>query len=540
MNALTVNLNRRYAHLPAGIAKEPGVSRKPIFSRLALLIGAGIAAAALILSSNGAAASTLITGAVVYDGSGAPAKRVSVRVENDRIAAIGKLRPHKGETVIEANGLALAPGFIDSHSHHDRGAYADRAMPQLLAEGVTTIVIGQDGESSGAFADISNQFTARPAAVNVAAYTGHGYLRAKVMGADFKRAATLSEIQAMQRLLDIDMKAGSLGLSTGLEYDPGIYSNHDEVVALARTAAADGGRYISHMRSEDTGFDAALDELLDIGAQTGIPVQISHLKLGIVDRWGDAKAVLAKLDAARARGINVTADVYPYEYWQSTLTVLFPKRDFTDISAARFALTHLTTPEGMRLGAYAPDPSLVGHTIAEIAAQRHEEPAVTYLWLIQTAETWKAAHPGIEPVEAVIGTAMDPKDVADFIAWPYSNLCSDGMIGSRHPRGAGAFAKMLRVYVREQHRLTLPEAIRKMTSLAAENVGLKGRGLIRVGYKADLVLFDPDRITDRATVENPGAMAVGVSDVMVNGVLVYRKAQPTGQYPGAFLTRETQ
>jgi N-acyl-D-amino-acid deacylase len=135
---------------------------------------------------------------------------------------------------------------------------------------------------------------------------------------------------------------------------------------------------------------------------------------------------------------------------------------------------------------------------------------------------------------------MAPEDVADFIAWPYSNLCSDGMIGSRHPRGAGAFAKMLRVYVREQHRLTLPEAIRKMTSLAAENVGLKGRGLIRPGYKADLVLFDLDQIADRATVETPGALAVGVSDVMVNGVLVYRKAQPTGNYPGEFLKREAK
>ncbi|HTM82789.1 D-aminoacylase [Asticcacaulis sp.] len=509
-----------------------------VFSRPAMLRGSGLAAAVLLLLGNPAAASTLITGAMVYDGSGAPARQESVRVENDRIVAIGKLRPHKGETVIEAKGLALAPGFIDSHSHHDRGDYANRAMPQLLAEGVTTIVIGQDGESSGAFADISKQFTARPAAVNVAAYTGHGYLRSQVMGQDYKRVATVSEIQAMQRLLDVDMKAGSLGLSTGLEYDPGIYSNHDEVVALAQTAADDGGRYISHMRSEDTGFDAALDEFLDIGAKTGIPVQISHLKLGIVDRWGDAKAVLAKLDAARAGGIKVTADVYPYEYWQSTLTVLFPKRDFTDLSAARFALTHLTTPEGMRLGVYAPDPSLVGHTIAEISAQRHEEPAATYLWLIQTAEAWRSAHPGIEPVEAVIGTAMAPEDVADFIAWPYSNLCSDGMIVSRHPRGAGAFAKMLRVYVREQHRLTLPEAIRKMTSLAAENVGLKGRGLIRPGYKADLVLFDPDQIADRATVEAPGALAVGVSDVMVNGVLVYRKAQPTGNYPGEFLKRE--
>jgi N-acyl-D-amino-acid deacylase len=247
--------------------------------------------------------------------------------------------------------------------------------------------------------------------------------------------------------------------------------------------------------------------------------------------------VLAKLDAARARGIKVTADVYPYEYWQSTLTVLFPKRDFTDIAAARYALTHLTTPEGMLLGFYAPDPLLVGRTIGQIAAERHEEPAATYLSLIQASEAWKVAHPDGGRAEAVIGTAMDPRDVADFIAWPNSNVCSDGMIGSRHPRGAGAMAKVLRLYVREQKRLTLSEAVHKMTALSAEHVGITGRGLIRPGYKADLVLFDPDAVADKATVETPGALAVGVSMVMVNGVVVARDGKATGANPGQFLRR---
>jgi N-acyl-D-amino-acid deacylase len=482
-------------------------------------------------------ASTLITGAAVYDGSGAPMRRVSVRVDKDRIVAVGVLRPRKGETVVVGHGQALSPGFIDSHSHHDRGDYADRAMPPLLAQGVTTIVIGQDGESAAPFADVAAKFAARPAAINVASYTGHGFLREKVMGTDYKRTARPAEVSAMQALLAADIKAGSLGLSTGLEYDPGIYSDHEELLSLTRTAAAGGGRYISHMRNEDVTFDAALDELLDLGAKTGIPVQISHLKLGVVDRWGGAKAVLAKLDAARARGIKVTADVYPYEYWQSTLTVLFPKRDFTDIAAARYALTHLTTPEGMLLGFYAPDPSLVGRTIGQIAAERHEEPAATYLSLIQASEAWKVAHPDGGRAEAVIGTAMDPRDVADFIAWPNSNVCSDGMIGSRHPRGAGAMAKVLRLYVREQKRLTLSEAVHKMTALSAEHVGITGRGLIRPGYKADLVLFDPDAVADKATVETPGALAVGVSMVMVNGVVVARDGKATGANPGQFLRR---
>ncbi|MDF8331769.1 N-acyl-D-amino-acid deacylase family protein [Novosphingobium cyanobacteriorum] len=495
-----------------------------------------LATATALLLAGTAHASTLILGATVYDGSGAPGRQVAVRYDGDRIVAVGRLKPHKGETVVRARGLALAPGFIDSHSHHDRGNYADRSMPPLLAQGVTTIVVGQDGDSDAPFARVAADFEARPAAINVASYTGHGYLRDAVLGKDFKRTATPAEIAAMQALMEADMKAGSLGLSTGLEYDPGIYSDRAELIALARTTAADGGRYISHMRNEDLGFQGALDELIDIGAQTGIPVQVSHIKIGAVDRWGTAKAVLASLDAARARGVKVTADVYPYEYWQSTLTVLFPKRDFTDIEAARFALTKLTTPEGMLLDFYAPEPAFEGRTIAQIAADRKEEPAATYLWLIQRAEAWRAAHPG-QRTESVIGTSMAPQDVADFVAWPESNLCSDGVVGSRHPRGAGAFAKMIRLYVREQHRLTMAEAIRKMTSLSAEHVGLAGRGRVKQGYKADLILFDPGTFADRATVQTPGALAVGMNRVIVNGQTVYADGKPTGAFPGRFLKR---
>lgn len=503
------------------------------------MVSAAVCAVSL-MASWPAMASTLITGAAVYDGSGARPRQVDVRVDGDRIVAVGRLRAASGETVIKAKGLVLSPGFIDSHSHHDRGDYADRAMPSLLAQGVTTIVIGQDGESSAPAAELAASFARRPAAINVGTYTGHGFLRERVMGADYKRTATEAEIAAMQSLLQADLAAGSLGLSTGLEYDPGIYSNHTELLALTRTAAAGGGRYISHMRNEDVAIDAALDELLDLGAQTGIPVQISHLKLGVVDRWGTAKAMLAKLDAARARGIRVTADVYPYEYWQSTLTVLFPKRDFTDIEVARYALQHLTTPQGMLLGFYAPDPALVGRTIADIAAERKIEPAAAYLELIQAAEAWKLANPGRGSAEAVIGTAMDPRDVADFIAWPHSVICSDGMVGSRHPRGAGAFAKILRLYVREQHRLSLAQAIHKMSGLTAEQLGLGERGLIRPGFKADLLLFDPDAVADKANVKDPGALAVGMTMVMVNGVVVADRGKSTGAYPGQFLQRSAR
>ncbi|MEI6643900.1 MAG: amidohydrolase family protein [Novosphingobium sp.] len=498
---------------------------------------AALAGAAILALTAPAAASTLITGAEVFDGTGAPARKVSVRIEGDKILAIGALKPRKGETVIKAQGLALAPGFIDAHSHHDVGDYKDRNMPMLLAQGVTTIVVGQDGYGAGPFAEVAAKYAARPAAINVASYTGHGWLRSQALGADYKRHATPAELAKMEGLLAADMKAGSLGLSSGLEYDPGIYSDHAELVDLARTAAAGRGRYISHMRSEDVAFDAALDELLDIGEKAHIPVQISHIKLGIADRWGEAKTVLAKLDAARARGIDVTADIYPYEYWHSTLTVLFPKRDFTDLSAARFALQHLTTPEGMLLDYYAPEPAFEGKTIAQIAAQRGEEPAVTYLWLINRAQEWEKAHPEADGGESVIGTAMAPADVAAFLAWKHTVVCSDGVIGSRHPRGAGAMAKILRYFVREQHVLTLPEAIHKMTGQTAAQLGIAGRGVIKTGYKADLVLFDPATIADHAVVGDSAALATGVSRVWVNGAAVYTGGKPTGTWPGRFLKR---
>jgi len=500
-------------------------------SRTAIALGLSL------LMSSTALASTLIVGARMVDGTGAPSRAVSIRLDGDRIVAVGKLARAPGDTVVDASGLVLAPGFIDAHSHHDRQAEQTPDMTPLTAQGVTTIVVGEDGESSFPLKTYFAGLEKAPLAINVASYTGHGSLRERAMGSDYKRAATPAEIAAMQADLTSDLQAGSLGLSTGLEYDPGIFSTPAEVVALAKTAAAGHGRYISHLRSEDVKLDAAIDEIIAIGREAKLPVQISHLKIAIVDRWGQAPQLLAKLDAARAQGVDITADVYPYEYWQSNLAVLLPERDFNDLAAARFALTKLTTPAGMRLAVFAPDPSLVGKTIADIAAERGADPAETYLALTRQSEAYHLAHPEVDRVDAVIGTAMTGSDIDAFIGWDHAVICSDGMTHGLHPRGFGAFARILRVYVREKQTLTLEQAVHKMTAQTAAQLGIAERGTIIPGAFADLVLLDPATVADRSDIAHPNALATGIAKVWVNGVLVFQDGQATGARPGAIVRK---
>jgi N-acyl-D-amino-acid deacylase len=414
---------------------------------------------------------------------------VNVRITGDRIAAIGALTPEVGERVVDAQGLVLAPGFIDTHSHHDRGLADRRDATGAVSQGITTIVVGQDGGSRIPLAETFARLEAAPPAVNVASYVGHGSVRSRVMGDDFRRVATDEEVERMRAIVRAEMAAGALGLSTGLEYDPGIYSARTEVVALAREAAAVGGRYISHMRSEDRYFWQALDELLAIGRETGMPVQVSHTKLAQRSLWGLGDSLIRVLDRARAEGIRVTADVYPYTYWQSTLTVLFPQRNFADRSEAEYVLREVAAPEGLLLGDYGPEPSYAGKTVAEIAALRGTDPATTLMDLIRLALAADSA--GRDGDESVVGTSMNEADIERIMRWPHTNICSDGSLAGAHPRGYGAYARVLGVYVRERGVLTLAEAVRKMTSLAAEHVGLEGRGRIAPGFAADLVLFDP-------------------------------------------------
>jgi N-acyl-D-amino-acid deacylase len=498
-------------------------------ARIAVIV---IASAVTLLGGQqrartGAGASTLIRNARVVDGSGTAARAADVRIESDRIVAVGRLTPTASEHVVDGGGLTLAPGFIDTHSHHDRGLETAREAVAMVSQGVTTIVVGQDGGGID-LAELFTRLERQPAAVNVASYAGHGAIRDRVMGKDFARAATAAEIQRMQALLAAEMNAGALGLSTGLEYDPGIYSTPDEVLALAKTAAAAGGRYASHIRSEDRWFWDALDELIAIGRQNRMPVHVSHIKLGMHDLWGQAAKLVGVLDRARAGGVQLTADIYPYTYWQSNLGVLYPKRNFADRAETEFVLSHVALADDIIFNSFRSHPDYAGKTLAQVAALRGTPAAQTLLDLL--------AEPGGDSA-GIVAKGMSDADVERLSQWPFTNICSDGQSRGLHPRGFGAFARVLGPWVRDKRLYTLEEAVRKMSSLAAANAGIEKRGLIAPGYFADLVLFDPALIADRADFGHAQDRAVGVRTVWVNGQAVFDDARPTAVYAGRPLRR---
>lgn len=493
------------------------------FALVAMLCSACQAARYEITPPPGAK-TTLITNVAIMDGSGDRARVGSVRIANDRIVGIGKLLPGDGEPTIDGGGLVLAPGFIDTHSHADRALRTGSDGLGALSQGITTVVVGQDGSSDFPIEKMFERVE-QGSPLNVASYVGHGTLRSRVMGTDFKRHARSDEMQKMQILLDEELRAGAIGLSTGLEYDPGIYSSKPEVLQLSMRA----GRYASHIRSEARTFWDAIDEVLTIGRRTKMPVQISHLKLAMTSIWGQSDKLISKLDGARRRGIDVTADVYPYRDWQSSLTVLFPERDFTNRTAAEFALREVAQPDSITLTRFGANASYEGKTLAEIARLRNTDPAAALMGLIQESEAASASGRG---GQTIIATSMTEGDIERILKWPFANICTDAELDDRHPRGFGAFTRVLGHYVRERRIISFPEAIRKMTSLAADNVGLRGRGWIEPGMYADLVLLDTATVADRATPDAPHAISAGIAKVWVNGTLAYDNGKVTGARAG--------
>jgi N-acyl-D-amino-acid deacylase len=477
----------------------------------------------------------LIANIEVIDGSGSPAFPASVRVRNGLVSEIGALQACAEEAIVDGGGQTLAPGFIDTHSHADSLIFEHPDALSAISQGITTVIVGQDGGSIYPLADFYSQFNETPATVNVASYVGHNTLREKVLGEDFKRVASREEISTMAEMLANELETGALGLATGLEYEPGIYSETSEVIALAQVAADAGGRYISHIRSEDRWFEDSIDEIIAIGRETGMPVQISHFKLAMTRLWGHAAETLAKLDAARADGVNITADIYPYEYWQSTMMVLLPERDFTDRAAIEEVLEQIAPAEGIWMTRYEPNPEYVGKRLTEIADILEVDAADAFAHLAGEAERWEQENG--RRAEMIIATSMKDADIDALMAWPETNICTDGGLQDLHPRGAGSFPRVLGHFVRDKKLMSLETAVHKMSGLTADHMGFTDRGLIKEGMIADLVLFNPDTVIDRATPENPLALSAGITSVWVGGELVYREGAVTEARPGKVIRR---
>jgi len=504
-------------------------------SRLVLPALAAVTAALIGLAAVPAAQSggpsILIRAGTVVDGTGAPRARADLRIQGDTIVELAAaLEPSPGERVIDASGLVVAPGFIDMHSHASAQIGAHPDAESQVRQGITTTLVGQDGSSDLPISDFFESLERVRPAINFATSVGAGTIRGVVMGGDFRRAATAAEIETMSALMERAMLDGAIGLSSGLEYDPGFYATPDEMVALARVAARHGGFYSSHVRDEENAALDAWREAIDVGRKAGLPVEISHIKLAVEPVWGRAAQGLKVLEDARREGLTVMADWYPYTYWQSAMYVLIPDRDFENRDKWRVGLAEIGGAKNVLVTAYRPDPSYDGKTLEEIARLRGEDPVTSVIAMI------REAGPGI----GIIGTSMDEEDLATFLTHPQVLVCSDGNIAGSHPRGFGTFPRVLARYVREGRLLSLEEAIAKMTGRSARQAGLTDRGVLARGRKADVVVFDPDTIEDRATKERPDQMAVGVAHVIVNGVVVLDGGKMTGERPGRGLRRATE
>ena len=465
-----------------------------------------------------------IRGAQLADGTGSALRRADVRFVGDTITEIGTVAPRQDDRVIDGSGLVLAPGIIDIHNHSTEGLDADPDAVTQVSQGITTLVVGQDGSSPYPLRDYLARRRAAPAAVNVAVLVGHATLRRQVLGDDFRRTATRAEMTRLDALVEQEMRGGALGLSSGLEYEVGSYASTEEVVSMARIAAQHGGFYISHIRDEADQVMSAVREAIAVGEKAKLPVQITHLKLGTVGVWNKAAEVIAMIDAARKRGVDVTADVYPYLAWSSNLKVLVPDKQWTNPASVKEALNDVGGGRNVQVTRLPKFPQHVGKRLDEIARLEGLSEVDAYIKIVQDEDA------------GVIGHTMIAEDMQAFMRQPWAMVASDGGINTSHPRGAGTFPRVLGRFVRDEKWLSLPEAIRKMTSLPAARLKLQDRGTIAVGMKADLMLFDPETIIDRSTFEQPRLRARGIHRVFVNGRPVWTGDAPDGERPGVLLT----
>ncbi|MBI4876694.1 MAG: D-aminoacylase [Acidobacteria bacterium] len=495
----------------------------------------------------------LITGGRVVDGAGNPWFIGDVAIQGDTIAAVGHLGGAPARLKIDARGLVVAPGFLDIHTHARRGIFGVPAAENYLRQGVTTLLEGPDGSSPVPLAPFLAKLEKTSISVNFGLLVGQGSIREKVVGLE-NRSATPGEIQQMKELARQAMLEGAFGLSTGLFYVPGNYTPTEEVIEIARVVGRMGGVHISHMRNEAEGVLDSVRETIRIGEEGGLPTQITHHKIIGRENWGRSGETLRLVEEARARGVDVTIDQYPYTASSTGTAALFPQ--WAQAGGRKALLERLAAPEqrariktaivrGIRddrgggdpknvvLAACSFDPSLAGKNLAELTAARGVP--VTFENAADTAIEIQRKG-GCQAVYHAIGE----EDVERILRYPFTMIASDGGIPvfgeeAPHPRNYGTFARVLGRYVRERKTLTLEDAVRKMSSLPAARLKLWDRGLLRPGMKADLAVFDPAIIADKAEFSKPHQYAAGVKHTFVNGKPALLDGQVTAERPGRVL-----
>lgn len=509
----------------------------------------------------------IIRGGTVFDGQDGPGVENDVGIVAGKITAVSRRIAERGADEIDARGRAVAPGFIDIHSHGDGSLNEDPRAESLVRQGVTTIVVGQDGSSRApsrgrsdpangngeSFQSLFASIDRLHPSVNVASMVGLGSLREMVVGED-DRPATADELRRMTAMVELALEQGACGASSGLEYTPGAFAPLDELITLCKPLAARRLPYATHMRNEDDRLLEAIDESIAVARAAKCPLQISHLKTEGPRNWGKLDQVFAVIGKARADGVDVAFDRYPYIAYQTGLTNLFPvwSRDGgTAAFLARLSDPSVTTriraealakveliggwDDVMIVSVPAPDDKAAeGKRLGAYAAAIGQKPYAL------AVEMLKRNHANI----GMVGFAMSEDNLDRILAHPQGMVCSDGGAfaidgptrrGSPHPRGIGTFPRVIARYSRERKAITLPQAINKMTALPASRVRLADRGRIAPGFAADVVVFDPVHIEDRATYEKPFQYPVGVDAVVVNGAIALRDGQRGGQGAGRAL-----
>jgi N-acyl-D-amino-acid deacylase len=489
----------------------------------------------------------VVRGGTVYDGTGTPGIRADVAVRGDRIVGVGAIA-ERGGVELDATGLAVSPGFIDVHSHDDFAVLTDPQMAFKVMQGVTTDVVGNcgsgvipfdaglrrfrrfDPEANPPPWDSFRTYLARVDEVapscNVAVLIGHGSLRHGVMGLD-QRVPTTAELEQMRGWVREGVEAGAVGLSTGLIYEPGRYARTEEVIELVKELQGGRGLYATHMRNEAAGLLDAVTEAIRIGEEGGVPVQISHHKAGGRDNWGRVRDSLRLIESARSRGLDVTADQYPYTAGSTSLHAVIQNGAFRTDS-----------PGGIG--------TLAGKDVLIASAPQHREweglrlSELTTRWGLSDEDAARQVVEAEGEACFVVVFSMDEADVRTVMAHPTTMIGSDGVpaAGSKpHPRLYGCFPRVLGHYTRDERVLDLPTAIHRMTGMPAAKFQLVDRGAIRESALADLVVFDPARIRDTATYEDPRRFPDGIRAVFVNGVAVARDGAHTGARPGRAVRR---